>query len=468
MKISDKRLNKLYENESNSLLLGLSNSRFNQYVEIINNTKAYREIIKSMPQNLNNLEKAYYIYNKLGILLYENERLVYNHIENVDMYYSTIRDNGVGNCRQMCELYVTMLTMTNTIERFYLTRKPVGVEKIDLRHIDAIIQIDGKLYMTDIIRDKVNMRAGIKNMKFGYIDTEEKRIKEIICFINENNIIGKEQKDTLIEYIKQKKFKNFIIYMEELQKKYGLDFGLEFLKRKIPKIEFASQIKAQIGELTEIPREAGKDKISIEYLDRKTNLMREYVDIGFPYNLKLKKYHYLDDILNEEFIPKMTNNDSGIRRGYSYANNILPSNILEENIELDIDIVLNLFYKIAPKMDVEICFKYLKYVLEKIYATRNYNGRTIDKERINKNIRLYKLINESDIENNRLLFPVKTLIVVRIEKNGQKYIFFELSNEMKYKKVPYREMIEKMKIKKPKICFKFSTKRKNSLEELEI
>ena len=71
----------------------------------------------------------------------------------------------------MCELYVTMLTMTNTIERFYLTRKPVGVEKVDLRHIDAIIQIDGKLYMTDIIRDTVNMRAGIKNMKFGYIDT---------------------------------------------------------------------------------------------------------------------------------------------------------------------------------------------------------------------------------------------------------------------------------------------------------
>ena len=99
MKISNEQLSKLYEEENGKLLLGLSNTRFNQYVEIINNTKAYIEIIKSIPQNLSNLEKAYYIYNKLGILLYENESLVYNHIENIGMYYSTIRDNGIGNCR---------------------------------------------------------------------------------------------------------------------------------------------------------------------------------------------------------------------------------------------------------------------------------------------------------------------------------------------------------------------------------
>ena len=151
--------------------------------------------------------------------------------------------------------------MTNTIERFYLTRKPVGVEKVDLRHIDAIIQIDGKLYMTDIIRDTVNMRAGIKNMKFGYIDTEKKRIDEIISFINENSIIGIEQRNTLIEYIKQKQFEKFLIDMSELQKKYDTDLGIEFLKRKIPKIEYALLIKEQIGELTEIPRKAPRDKL---------------------------------------------------------------------------------------------------------------------------------------------------------------------------------------------------------------
>lgn len=350
MKISNEQLSKLYEEENGKLLLGLSNTRFNQYVEIINNTKAYIEIIKSIPQNLSNLEKAYYIYNKLGILLYENESLVYNHIENIGMYYSTIRDNGIGNCRQMCELYVTMLTMTNTIERFYLTRKPVGVEKVDLRHIDAIIQIDGKLYMTDIIRDTVNMRAGIKNMKFGYIDTEKKRIDEIISFINENSIIGIEQRNTLIEYIKQKQFEKFLIDMSELQKKYDTDLGIEFLKRKIPKIEYALLIKEQIGELTEIPRKAQGDKLSIEYLDRKTNMMRSYKDIGFPFYLKLKKYHYLEEIIDKEFIPQMFDNDSSIRKRYSYANNILPSNMLEENIELDIEIILNFFLKLHLKL----------------------------------------------------------------------------------------------------------------------
>ena len=468
MKISNEQLSKLYEEENGKLLLGLSNTRFNQYVEIINNTKAYIEIIKSIPQNLSNLEKAYYIYNKLGILLYENESLVYNHIENIGMYYSTIRDNGIGNCRQMCELYVTMLTMTNTIERFYLTRKPVGVEKVDLRHIDAIIQIDGKLYMTDIIRDTVNMRAGIKNMKFGYIDTEKKRIDEIISFINENSIIGIEQRNTLIEYIKQKQFEKFLIDMSELQKKYDTDLGIEFLKRKIPKIEYALLIKEQIGELTEIPRKAQGDKLSIEYLDRKTNMMRSYKDIGFPFYLKLKKYHYLEEIIDKEFIPQMFDNDSSIRKRYSYANNILPSNMLEENIELDIEIILNFFFKIEPEIDLELCFKYLKYVLERIYETRSYNGKTIDRGWINKNIRFYKMINECDIENNSSLFHLMTLIAVRIEKKGQKYDFFELGGEKKYKRVPYREMIAKLKIEKPKICFKFSDKRKDTLGELEI
>lgn len=176
MRINNKELSKLYESEEGKLLLEFSTEKFYQYVEIINHTKEYKEIIDSLPPELSNLEKAYYIYNKLGILLYENNNLVYNHIQNLGLYYSTIRQNGIGNCRQMSELYVTMLTISNVIEKFYLIRKPVGVEELDLRHIDAIIQIDGKLYMTDLIRDTVNMRAGIKNIKFGYIDTIEKRV----------------------------------------------------------------------------------------------------------------------------------------------------------------------------------------------------------------------------------------------------------------------------------------------------
>ena len=64
MKISNEQLSKLYEEENGKLLLGLSNTRFNQYVEIINNTKAYIEIIKSIPQNLSNLE---YYYTKMKV-----------------------------------------------------------------------------------------------------------------------------------------------------------------------------------------------------------------------------------------------------------------------------------------------------------------------------------------------------------------------------------------------------------------
>lgn len=470
MKIDNQELSRLYEEENGKLLLGLNSNRFKQYIQIINKTKAYRHVLDSIPPDLSNLEKAYYIYNKLGILLHENNSLVYNHIENLGMYYTTIRHNGVGNCRQMSELYVTMLTMSNVIERFYLTRKPVGVEGLDLRHIDAIIQIDGKLYMTDIIKDTVNMRAGIKNKKFGYIDTVESRMQELIKFINVNRTIKSKQKNRLIELIKQKNFEEFITYFGELEKEYSTDLGMEFLKRKLPKIEFASQIKEQIGEVTEIPESAEDGQISIDYLDRKLGFTRNYNDIGFPFNLKLGKYHYFEEILDEAFIPQMANNDSYIRKGWSYSNNILPSNSLDENIELDVDIILDFFYKVAPEMNSEICLKYLKYVLWNIYSTRDYNGQTIDREWIDRNIKLYKTIKESEIKNSGTTFPLQTMIVVRkSEVQKTKYIFYKIEDGHKHKKVPYREMIEKMQDEKAKVCSKFSTtRRKDIVEELEI
>ena len=242
------------------------------------------------------------------------------------------------------------------------------------------------------------------------------------------------------------------------------------MKRKLPKIEFASQIRKQIGELTEIPKNAEDGQISIDYLDKKLGFTRNYHDIAFPFNLKLGKYNYFEEILDEAFIPQMTNNDSYIRKGWSYSNNILSSNTLDENIELDVDIILDFFYKVAPEMDSEICLKYLKYVLLNIYSTRDYNGKTIDREWINRNIKLYKTIKERKIENNRDEFPLQTMIVVRkSEVQKKKYIFYKIENGYKYEKVPYKKMIEEMKNEKIKVCSKFSTTRRKDLtEELEI
>ena len=120
MDISNSFFKNLYKRESGKLLLDFSDSKRAKYINIIMNTKPYMNIIESIPNDLSNIEKAYYIYTRLGILLYENNSLVYNHINNLGMYYGTIRTNGIGNCRQMSELFVTMLLLSNIIEKFYL------------------------------------------------------------------------------------------------------------------------------------------------------------------------------------------------------------------------------------------------------------------------------------------------------------------------------------------------------------
>lgn len=429
MKINNNLLMELYMKESGKLLLDFSNDRYREYINIIMNNKSYRKIIENIPDNLTNLEKVYYVYTKLGIRLYENNSLVYNHINNLNMYYGTIRDNGIGNCRQMSELFITMLLQAQIIEKFYLTRKPVGVEQIDLRHIDAIIQVDGKLYMTDIIRDTVNMRAGIRNKKFGYVDTREKRILELKKYIFLNKNISDNKKAEFIKLIDNNKIEELLNSVKKYREEQGIDIGESYLERKIPKLEFASQIQNEIGNLTEISQKASEGKISIEYLDKKIHNIREYPDIGFPFHFSLQEYHYFEDIVENELIPKISSVDSYIRRNWSFSKNKIFGNSLDESIELDIDIILNLFFRIAPEIDSEICLKYLKYSLEKIYNSREDYKNIVNKEWLNNHIKLYKTISEYDIINNNEEFPLQTLLVIRKDSPiNEKYAFYKLSN----------------------------------------
>ena len=469
MEIKNKSLMNLYMKEFGKLLLEFPDDRYMQYIDIIMRTKSYREIIENIPSYLTKIEKAYYVYTKLGSQLYENNSLVYNHINNLSMYYGTIKDNGVGNCRQMSELFVTMLLQANIIEAFYLTRKPVGVEQLDLRHIDAIIQVDGKLYMTDIIRDTVNMRAGIRNSKFGYIDTREKRVLELKKYIFSNNYISDDIKIKLILLINDNNYEELLNFVKTYKDKNEIDIGVTYFERKIPKLDFASQIENEVGILTKIPQKSDKGELSIEYLDEITNNVRQYEDVGFPFNFSLQGYHYFEDILAMELIPKMLNKDSYIRRGWSISRNKLLGDSLDESIELDVDIILNFFYKIAPKIDSEICLKYLKITLEEIYNSREEYKSIVNREWLDKHIKLYQTIRKNDIEEKNEEFPLQTLFVIRKDNpTKEKYLFYKFKNEGEPQKAPYREILEFIKQDGTKICSKFSSKRGDVTEELEL
>lgn len=469
MDISNSFLKNLYKRESGKLLLDFSDSKRAKYINIIMNTKPYMNIIESIPNDLSNIEKAYYIYTRLGILLYENNSLVYNHINNLGMYYGTIRTNGIGNCRQMSELFVTMLLLSNIIEKFYLTRKPVGVEQLDLRHIDAIIQVDGKLYMTDIIRDTVNLRAGIRCTKFGFVDTKEKRALELKQYILSNKYISDIQKAKLIKIIDNENFEELLTFVKNFKQKTGLDIGLMYLERKIPKFKYVTQIQSEIGNLTEIPQKSNGEVLSIENLDKRINNVRRYGNIGFPFNFFLDKYNYFEDIIKEELIPKLSSQDSYIRKGFCFNKGKTLPHSLDESVELDIDIILNFFYKIAPDIDPEICLKYLKLTLEKIYNSRKDYNFIVNKDWLEKNIKLYQTIGENDIRKNNESFPLQTILVIRrFHFSKEKYLFYEMQSGSEPKKISYEEMLKNMRQNGTKICSKFSSKRTNAVEELEL
>ena len=91
-----------------------------------------------------------------------------------------------------------------------------------------------------------------------------------------------------------------------------------------------------------------------------------------------------------------------------YIDNI-NSNLLDV-VELDIDIILNFFYNIAPDIDSEICLKYLKLTLEKIYNSRKDYNSIVNKDWLDKNIKLYQTIGEYDIRKNNENFPLQTIL----------------------------------------------------------
>ena len=125
--------------------------------------------------------------------------------------------------------------------------------------------------MTDIIRDTVNMRAGIRNSKFGYIDTREKRILELKKYISSNNYISEDIRIKLIALIDNNNYEELLDFVKTYKDKNGIDIGVTYFERKIPKLDFASQIENEVGILTKIPQKSDKGGLSIEYLDEVTN-----------------------------------------------------------------------------------------------------------------------------------------------------------------------------------------------------
>lgn len=471
MEFSQQEIKEMYNKEDGKLLLDFSDSRYLEYLRIINSTPEYKKILDEVPAEFSDLEKAYYIYVNLGRLLYENLNLAYNHLKNLGCYYDVIKENGIGNCRQMNELYLSMLKYKGIVSEYYFVRKPEGVEGIDLRHIDVITLIDGKRYMFNIKGDMANLRAGIRVSRFGFTDSKSRKIEQISTFLQKSGITT-EIIEELLEMINFSNSQDILAKISLHEEKYGISEITTFLKNKIPKIKFMQQIEEEIGVLDVIPIKSKEDEeqVSIESLNKRVNNDGHYENLGCPFDFPLDEYSYFEDIIKLELIPRLVEKNSKLREDWLKVNNNPKDETFNHSLENDVDIIIDFITKITQEIDPDLLQEYVRMIISEVYKQRYKEGDKDFKVWTQKNIRLFRMASAEELENNNKNIPLRFILAIRKQKTSEddeKYIFYELANK-KVRKKCYKEFIKEMKEKGMKICSKFIIERKATSDELEI
>lgn len=140
-------INKIKSKKQHQLLL---DSPRNFYTDLINSPKI-DTIINNMPQNLSQIEKAYYIYLELGKIVSESPQFVFADRERKEKHYNDPIDNEYyGICKSISELYISILKDKRIgISADLVKRYPEN----PITHIDTILKIDEKNYITNLVSD---------------------------------------------------------------------------------------------------------------------------------------------------------------------------------------------------------------------------------------------------------------------------------------------------------------------------
>ena len=160
-------MNKLKNKKQNHLLL---DSPKNLYINLINSSEI-DTIINNMPQNISQIEKAYYIYLELGKIVSENPSFVFTNEEGKKRHYNDVIDNEYyGICKSISELYVSILRDNRIGISADLVKKD---PENPITHIDTILKIDGKNYITNLISDLSRIKTSRRVNKFCFDLKEE-------------------------------------------------------------------------------------------------------------------------------------------------------------------------------------------------------------------------------------------------------------------------------------------------------
>lgn len=193
------------------------------YSELIKSNKI-QSILYNMPDGLTKLEKAYYVYLELGKILSENPKDVLTSNENrLARFGTSIDENYYGICLSICELYANVLKNSRIdIETDVIRRIPNKA----VSHCDTVLKIDGKNYMTSLIRDLTNIKTNMRTKWFAFnlVELSSIRLNAIDKFAEDNGLNKSYIDSLLLEIRRTKDFTLIETYIQNLKSRGNVDF----------------------------------------------------------------------------------------------------------------------------------------------------------------------------------------------------------------------------------------------------
>lgn len=211
-------INKIKNEKQNQLLLDVPE---NTYTSLINSSQIDC-IINNMPQNLSEIEKAYYIYLELGKIVSENPNFVFTDLKGKEkLYDDEIDSNYYGICKSISELYVSILRDKRIgISADLVKKQPES----SISHIDAVLKINGNNYIVNLISDLSRIKTSRRVNSFCF-DLNRSQNHPIIDEENELYLIRLENYYGKIDSLTRED-------IEQLDKKLGYSFFIPQLSNE--------------------------------------------------------------------------------------------------------------------------------------------------------------------------------------------------------------------------------------------
>lgn len=248
-------------------------------------------IIDNMPENLSQIEKAYYLYIELGkIVTYDHRFYVLDRRQ--EIYNNNVDDSYSGICKSLSELYVNILKDP----RIGISADLVKTNRnSSISHVDVILKIDGKNYFINIVGDLSHIKTSSRINYFCSKPTLAKYLKDYygeISYLSRQDLEKMDKKlgysffvpkvqsddergiyndDTIEMFSKElndpQKFRKYVLHNKNIPKEEHLKYKVNYVLDNINNItEFSGNIK--YDEITEYYRKILRKSFSPEEQQR--------------------------------------------------------------------------------------------------------------------------------------------------------------------------------------------------------